>query len=197
MFEARITAANNDIKAFGPSVGETWYRTIENPDVTDLWDKDPKTMSYWIRNAEAVTVRVNFKLENSDSTSTLSLACQFSRALPMHNDYSMYGPKNPKIEADCIPGLTEAIYAFRRIERERDDLKQKISELLQTCGSLQQAYKVFPSILELCPTEYVERFNKPVEKKEKTEITLDPTFVTSLTKARMLKDVASNQSSTG
>jgi hypothetical protein len=196
MFEARITEANNNVKSFSTLVGETWYRTIENPDVMELWDKDPKTMSYWIRNAESVTVRVGFKLENSDSMGTLALACEFSRALPMHNDFSMYGPKNPKLEAHFVPGLTEAIHALRKIEREREELKEKIKQLLETCGSLQQAYKVFPSILELCPEDYVERFNRPVEKKEKTEIALDPTFVTSLTKARMLKDVTSNQSST-
>lgn len=74
-------------------------------------------------------------------------------------------PRLAPVVAKLEPLFAEA----SRLHREREATQGTISNLLGTCGTLQQVHKVYPMILELCPTDTVAKFHEKVERNAKVK----------------------------
>lgn len=74
-------------------------------------------------------------------------------------------PRLASVVAKLEPLFAEA----SRLHREREATQGTISNLLGTCGTLQQVHKVYPMILELCPTDVVAKFHEKVERNSKVK----------------------------
>ena len=74
-------------------------------------------------------------------------------------------PRLAPVVAKLEPLFAEA----SRLHSEREATQRTISNLLFTCGTLQQVHKVYPMILELCPTDTVAKFHEKVERNAKVK----------------------------
>ena len=74
-------------------------------------------------------------------------------------------PRLAPVVAKLEPLFAEA----SRLHNERVTTQASITNLLSTCGTLQQVHKVYPMILELCPTDTVAKFHEKVERNAKVK----------------------------
>lgn len=120
---------------------------------------------------------VNFsKINNYTSRfSRTSLPLRAKKAVPHRlrqtRIYPMYDP-----EPVYSPLLTEFVDKWKiqeegwaRVVNELEEFKQKIKKFMLRHNSLGQALKEWPQFQELVPQEYMDRFNKKVDKKGASE----------------------------
>jgi len=195
LFEARISAAHAAVMAFKQKVTEYWRQNNVNQKIYEFWNENPELKDYF-HTAASIEIRAVYTLEGSENRRGFPFPnCEIKNGSLCPVSYKVHGYGNPEetqVPVTEIPGLFEALTAWHKVMQEQAALHEEVARLLDSAGSLQQVHKVFPSILDFCPTKTVAKFNQKVEKVKAAEVVLDESLLLGLTKARMLSNVASN-----
>lgn len=126
-----------------------------------------------------VTFNINdcqrqFSFEAPDKQAGFKIPAAFKHAMPAEfglrrfHSYSSTLSGDADVEsvrmAPVVAKLAPLFAEAARLYTESNATRVAIRNLLENCGTLQQAHKVYPMILELCPYDVVTKFHEKVER---------------------------------
>lgn len=206
LFDGRINIKNAEIRSFSKALFDIWHRSVQHPVVAELYNTltladDKKGLDFFVMG-DHVQVKVQYNIPPGipgnapPGTYSYIMDARSPDPVPIPKHVQRYDYRPTVLPPK---ELNDALVDLYRLESERKALVEKVEKILDDLSTLQQVHKVFPSILDFCPSETVAKFNKKVTRaaSQANEVKVTDDLVLGLTKARMLSNVTSNESSTG
>lgn len=149
--------------------------------------KELNNHTSWVPTVDVVWVTVGYtNHEQQLSKRTFSVPLGQKTPVPTAFQLHYHTPIHVDTSLPCYQFCAETLRECERLEQEKDELHSKLMDLLNSCKTLNQAIRRWPSILECVPDEVKEKHLLKTNHNKRKPIEVDDQTKTLLVKARIL-----------